>query len=203
MADTSVAPVFDYGRIFRLSERFARGTFRVHALGELPGGSPHALTRGEIQPSEPVRFTHDEGSRIKDYIGTTWGALSLVSERLISALDGFSGWQTYPVEVFDERGRLVVGYHGLAVTGRSGPIDNRLNPVEVLPPPVPQGKASPHRIGLRFRPKAWDGSDVFCPGDTAFIFMTQDAKDALVTAKVTGIELDRITEIALPLAVRG
>ena len=55
MADTSGAQAFDHGRIFSLGERFARGTFRVHSLGALPGGDPYPLTRGEIEPAEPVR----------------------------------------------------------------------------------------------------------------------------------------------------
>jgi len=70
----------------------ARGTFRVHPLGEIPGGDPLALTRGELDPKEPVRFHHDERSRTRDHIGTTLALLHLVSDRFISVLDGFSGW---------------------------------------------------------------------------------------------------------------
>src|SRR5436189_5224916 len=146
------AVVFDYRRFFALGEHFARGTFRAHALGEIPGGDPYALTRGELEPEALVRFHHDEGSRIKDHIGTTWAVLHLVSDHFVGVLDGFSGWRTYAVEIYDERGRFVPGYHGLAVTGRCGQIDNELSPVMVLPPPVPQGEGLPHRIGIRFWP---------------------------------------------------
>jgi hypothetical protein len=85
---------FDYRRFYALGEHFARGTFRVHSLGELPGRDPLSLTRAEVEPEQPVRFHHDEGSRIKDHIGTTWALLHLVSERFIAALDGFTGWRT-------------------------------------------------------------------------------------------------------------
>jgi hypothetical protein len=190
----------DYRRFYALGERFARGTFRVHSLGELPGGDPLALTRGEVELREPIRFAHDEGSRIKDHIGTTKALLHLVSDRFISALDGFSGWRTYPVEVYDADGELIVGYHGLAVTGRSGPIDDELSPVMVLPPPVPRGAAMPHRIGIRFWPETWDGSDVFMPEERGWVLVTQAVRDALSDAKITGIELHRITEIELLLS---
>jgi hypothetical protein len=190
----------DYRRIYALGERFARGTFRVHALGEIPGGDALALTRGEVEPKEPVRFHHDEGSRIKDHIGTTWALLHLVSDGFISVLDGFSGWRSYAIEVYDPRGELIPGYHGLAVTGRCGRIDDELSPVMVLPPPVPQGEAMPHRIGIRFWPETWDGSDVFMPDGSGWVLMTQEVRDALTGAKITGIELDRITEIELLLS---
>lgn len=188
---------FDYRRFYALQERFARGTFRVHALGPIPGGDPYALTRGEVQPAQPIRFHHDEGSRIRDHIGTTWGVLHLVSDRLVSVLEGFGGWRTYPVEIYDREGGLVPGYRGLAVTGRCGSVDDELSPVMVLPPPVPQGKAMPHRIGIRFRPETWDGSDVFSPERSGWVLVTQDVRDALIAAKITGIELRRITEIEL------
>jgi hypothetical protein len=191
---------FDYRRFYALGERFARGTFRVHALGELLGGDPLALTRGESDPQEPVCFHHDEGSRIKDHVGTTWALLHLVSDRFIGVLDGFRGWRTYPVEVYAKDGELVPGYHGLAVSGRSGPIDNDLSPVMVLPPPVPHGEAMPHRIGIRFWPETWDGSDVFMPAGSGWVLVTQEVRDALTAAKITGIDLDRITEIELLLS---
>lgn len=110
-------------------------------------------------------------------------------------MEGFSGWQTYPVEIFDQDGEQVPRYHGLAATGRCGPIDD-LSPVMVLPPRFPGAEAMPNRIGLRFWPDTWDGSDVFCPDDgSALTLLTQEVCDALVAAKITGIDLDRITEI--------
>jgi hypothetical protein len=185
---------FDYTGFYALGESFARGAFRVHALGEIP--DPYALTRAEIEPESPLRFHHDQGSRLKDYIGTTWAVLHIVSERFVGALEGFSGWRTYPVEIYGERGELIPNYHGLAVSGRCGPIDEDLSPVMVVPPPVPEGEAMPHRIGLRFWPETWDGSDLFCPDDgSAWTLFTQEVRDALVAAKVTGVDLDRITEI--------
>jgi len=188
---------FDYRRFYALGERFARGTFRVHALGDLPGGDPLALTRAEVEPEEPVRFHHNEGSRIKDHIGTTWATLHLVSDRFISVLDAFSGWRMYPVDVYAKDGDLIRGYHGLAVTGRSGEIDDDLSPVMVLPPHTPGGEAMPHRIGVRFWPETWDGSDVFSPEGTGFVLVTQEVRDALTAATITGIELHRITEVEL------
>ena len=187
---------FDYERYYVLGEAFKRGAFRVHALGEIP--DPYALTRAEIEPSEAICFHHDEGRRLYDLVGTTWAVLDLVSDRVTSVLadNGFTGWTTYPVAIYDDRGDAIPGYHGLAVTGRCGPIDERLSPVVTLPPAVPEGEAQPHRIGLRFHPETWDGSDVFTPEGTAHVFVAQRVRDALVEAKVTNMTLRPLTEVA-------
>ena len=188
---------FDYRRFYFLTEGLKRGAFRVHSLGDIR--DPAGMTRAEAVGHEPVRFHHDEGTRLYDYVGTTWAVLALVSERFIAVLEanGFTGWATYPIEIYDERGHAVPGYHGLAVTGRAGPIDNDLSPVMIVPAPVPGGEALPHRIGMRFWPETWDGSDVFVPDGTAAIFVTEAVRNALVKAKVTNIRLQRITEVEL------
>jgi Immunity protein family (Imm11) len=185
----------DYRRFFALGEAFTRLAFRVHALGDIP--DPYALTRAEVVPDHPIRFHYDQGTRLYDYIGTTWAVLDLVSERMIAVLrdHDFTGWATYPIEMYDATGDLVPGYHGLAVSGRCGPIDESMSPVMEVPPPVPGGATLPHRIGLRFWQETWDGSDIFSPEGTAWVLVAQTVRDALIKAKVRNISLTRITEI--------
>ncbi|HEX6700917.1 MAG TPA: hypothetical protein VF101_09330 [Gaiellaceae bacterium] len=191
--------MFDYRRFYAMGETFVRGAFRVHQLGgdlyEL-----FAIEAGELEPSDALRFHHDQGSRLKDVIGTT-SATVLYSDRLIGVLDsgGFTGWRTYAVEVYDEVGSAVPGYQGLVVTGRSGPIVRSLSRAMVVPPPVPAGKAMPHWIGLRFVPETWDGSDVFRPAGTLWTLVTQEVRDSLVAARLTGLNLRRVTEIEMAL----
>ena len=188
--------VFDYRAFFCFGEAFVRGSFRAHLLGELDH-EWEDITRGEIVPVEPVRFHHDQGGRLQDLIGTTEGTLTLVSARLVEVLatNGFSGWSTYPIELYDEHGGAISGYHGFAATGRSGPIDPSLSPVMPVPPPVPEGETLPHRIGWRFAPETWDGSDVFSPDGSAAIVVSRSVRDALLRAKVRNVDLTRITEI--------
>lgn len=187
-----------FERFYRLYEEDRRGTFRVHPLGELPiPGKPELLTWGEVTPATPVRFHRDQGTRIKDLIGTTTALLTLVSDRFVAVLreGGFSGWTTYPVGVYNEAGREVPSYHGLAITGRAGPRDNSLTPKELLPPPVPGGRAMPGRRGLLFKYGSWDGSSLFCPEGTAAITVTEEVRAALTAAKLSNLHLQRITEI--------
>jgi len=186
---------FDYSRFYTLGEGFMQGAIRVRSLDEIP--TPDALTRAEVIPQEPVRFRYDEGRQLYDYIGTTWAVLDIVSDRVVRVLtdSGFTGWTTYPVDVRYKDGQPLHGYRGLAVTGRCGPIEDKLSPVEILPPPVPGGEAMPHYMGLRFRPDTWDGSDVFTPAGTTAAVVTEHVRNALVKAEITNLSLDRLSEV--------
>lgn len=188
---------FDYSRFFVLGETFDCGAFRVRSVDD--DLDPFALTRAERTPRQPVQFRRDEGMHLYDFIGTTWAVLYLVSDRIINLLADrkFTGWTTYPVEIRDGSDDLVPGYHGLAVTGRCGPIDDTLSPIEVLPPPVPGGKSMPHHLGLRFQPATWDGSDLFTPEGTGFVFLTESVADGLLQLKldVTNLSVEPLTEV--------
>jgi hypothetical protein len=186
---------FDYSRFYELGEGFTRGAVRVDAIDEI--ADPLALTRGEVTPREPIRFRQDEGSRFYDYVGTTWAVLDVVSDRVLGILNesGFTGWTTYRIQMSDRGGNRVTGYQGLAVTGRCGPIDDQLSRVEMLSPPVPEGRVMPHYMGLHFRPETWDGSDVFTPAGTGFVFVTEQVRDALAEAQVTNLSMRPLSEV--------
>jgi Immunity protein family (Imm11) len=186
---------FDYGRLYVFGERFTRGAIRVDAVDEIV--DPFALTRAEIRPDRPLRFRWDEGSRLYDFVGTTWATLNIVSDRVVTTLRGgpFTGWATYPVDVRHKDGTRLHGYYGLAAMGRCGPIEDELSPIEVLPPPVPGGEAMPHYMGLRFRPETWDGSDCFSPEGTGFIFVSETLRDALVEAKISNLDLRSLSDV--------
>ena len=186
---------FDYRRLYHLSEGFTRGAIRVHAVDEIP--DPDGLTRADVVPQKPVRFRWDEGTRLYDFIGTTWATLKFISDRFVEVLreGAFTGWSTYSIELRYKDGVPIHGYHGLSVTGRSGPIEDELSPIEILPPPVPEGEAMPHYMGLRFRPETWDGCDVFSPEGSTFVFVTEAIRDALVEASVSNVSLERLSDV--------
>jgi hypothetical protein len=158
---------------------------------------PNALTRGEVTPVGAVPFCRAEGNDLHDLIGTTYAVLDVVSDRAVRVLEEgeFTGWTTYAVEIRESDGATVGGYHGLAITGRCGPIDDSLSPIAVLPPPVPTCEAMPHRMGLLFAPETWDHSDLFTPEGTAFVLMTHAVRDAPVDAGVTNIDLTPLTDV--------
>lgn len=51
--------------------------------------------------------------------------LGPASDRVIDLLrdEGFTGWDTFPVEVYLKDGSRLLGYQGLIVTGKCGALD--------------------------------------------------------------------------------
>jgi hypothetical protein len=151
---------FDHGRFYRFGEGFMRGSLRARPDPAL-FDSAFPLARGEATLDAPGRFTYDEGTRARDIVGTTYPPLKLVSDRLVGALAGFTGWTTYPVELTGRDGEPLPGYHGFAVTGRL------------------------------VEPDDWDGSDVFVTGEGALTFVSEPVRDALLAAGVKNVRLER------------
>jgi hypothetical protein len=156
-----------------------------------------ALARGEERPLEPIEFIRDQGGAPCDVVGTTYATLTLVSKRFLDALreHGFTGWTTFPVRIFLEKGSELEGYHGLAVTGRCGPIDDTLSEEIIVPPSVPGGRAGPGLRGLCFEPSSWDGSDVFTAAGYAGIFVVKAVKRVLEEVGITNVDFERLPEI--------
>lgn len=187
----------NFDSFYVLQSEHKRGALIVAASTDmLPPAKISQLLRGETILSSPLQFHHHMGSRPTDILDTGH-VIPLISDRVFNILqdDGFSGWSTYPVEVFGKGGARLPGYHGLMVTGRCGPIDQSRSRIIVKPPPVPTGRHYQVRLGLYFDPASYDGSDLFLPEGTAFILVTERVKKALENAKCSNAALERITEI--------
>ncbi len=140
---------------------------------------------------------HAMGGKPSDFIWTTFVTPKLISDRVAALLHEakVAGWSTYPVRVVGKDSLEIEGFHGLAVSGRCGPIDPTLSELFLKPPPVPQGKACWHRKGLFFEPRSWDGSDIFAPsGGGGFVFVVDRVKRLFEKAKVRNVKLTRLTE---------
>jgi len=83
---------------------------------ELPPGFPHAnldlLLRGELRIEKPLVVRHEMGgAQPKDVVWTTSIAPFIVCQRVVEVLSvkEFTGWTTYPVEVYNRSGEVVEG----------------------------------------------------------------------------------------------
>ena len=117
--------------------------------------------RAEARPDLPVRLEWAMGGATpSDVVWTTSADLPVFSRRVIQLLEsgGFTGWDTYPVDLVDKAGDWVPGYAGLMVTGRCDPAD--LSRSEVVVRQFPGGWF-PNFRGHFFPPESWDGSDLF------------------------------------------
>lgn len=183
----------DFSRLFNMSNSFVRGALHVQAGVDL---DDIAIFCGDERPEKPIIFRHESGGKPRDLISTTYVTLKLYSDRVIEILKdhGFSGWKTYPVEVYGKKGVRIDGYHGLAVTGRCGEIDWSRGRKERRPAPVPGGSAYDVWIGMYFDPETWDGSDLFVPEGMTCTIVTEAVKDALTAAKVSNISMRPLTQ---------
>lgn len=183
----------DFGSFCLLEDAFTPGSLRV-LLGE--SVDDMALARGDALPDEPLICRHHMGGRPRDLVGTGYGTVDLLSDRVISILrdSGFTGWKTFPVEVYGKRGERIEGYHGFSVTGRCGPIDWSKGKKVRKPPPVPWGEGYDAWVGMYFDPATWDGSDIFVPEETAYTIMVERVVTALKKAKVTNMTFKPLTE---------
>jgi hypothetical protein len=155
-----------------------------------------ALHQGRLRPESPIEFVQHEGREPMDLLGTTIG-LTLISDAFHDVLSdaSFSGWTTFPVRVVLDDGSELRGYHGLAITGRCGQIDDSLCEEVVLPPPVPGGRARRGIRGLCFRPESWDGSDLFAPPDSSYLWVGDTVRVAVERAGMTNVRFQRLSEI--------
>jgi hypothetical protein len=152
-----------------------------------------AVTRAEISvDSVEVRWSMG-ASAPGDIVRTTIAAPMIVSDRVVTILRVFSGWITYPVKLIGKNGSQLPGYHGLAITGRCGPIDNaRAIKFDKIMP----GGIYPWWRGLYFDPMTWDGTDLFMPIDrVGWIFVVERVRRALERANVGDLVFTSLDDI--------
>ena len=139
------------------------------------------------------------GSVGADLMGTDWATLLLVSDRLVDLLRCASatGWSVFPVDLRAHGNRRLSGYHGLSVTGRTGPIRKELGRDVFLEPLAPGGKAVPGTRGWCFDPKTWDESGVFTPEGAEAFCVTTPVADVLRASDLKGVRLERMSEIEM------
>jgi hypothetical protein len=189
-------------KLYEMTEAFKRGAFRpdVPDYENMGRDLLREYHRAQRQPLKPLQLSWAEGSRLVDYTGTAAVLPDVISQRFADVLNasGATGWSTYPVELHGKSAELIEGYYGLAVTGRCGPLLGERSRLEMRV--GPSGKSITYKVGFYFDEATWDGSDVFTPNDTAFVFVSDKVKRALEKAKITNVaftSLDSVAELYL------
>jgi hypothetical protein len=157
------------------------------------------LLSGKWLPSQSIVFLTHQGRIPKDLIPSSDLWAVLISDKFRDSLVAhrFSGWHTYSAEVYGANGKLLRGYSGLSITGRSGKIDEAKSQV-VEEGRYPTGRLRRMKQGLIFPPESWDGSDIFLAGDWGFIFCTERVAEVLRLANLTNVRLTRASEYRYP-----
>lgn len=183
---------------FELSDPLADNPFRLKS--RLPseaiadGVNVELLSQGKSQLEKPIQFDAAQGMESTDFLWTQLVIPVCVSDRVVRLLGGneVTGWSTYPVEVFDQQGRLLDGYHGLALTGGVCDADYSLSSVVTKPPPTPRGSSYDVYRGLYFDVDQWDGADMFWVGRVRVV--VERVKKVLEQNDVSNVCFTRLTE---------
>ncbi|MEQ9263610.1 MAG: hypothetical protein RLN81_00190 [Balneolaceae bacterium] len=153
--------------------------------------------RGKKIDNVSLNFEPSQGSRIKDYIPTTYVSLHLFSNKIFEELEknNFSGFRKVPINLKDGNSNNIEGYSLLTVTGKCGKTFKDEKTIQTLPPITEFGKAMDHYIGIFFDVDTWDGSDFFMPEETGFIFFTERVKEVLLKLNISNLTITNIKDI--------
>lgn len=141
----------------------------------------------------PVNFKQDTGNNFADILDTGWPSLHLISDRLNSILkdNGLTGWQTFPIKLYDKRGKEITGYRGFSIIGQCGP--KNYDSCEIIEKTlVPNGPICRYCRGVSI--DEWDGSDFFTPEGSYSIIITKKAADVLKNSKVTNLSIVNLAD---------
>ncbi len=148
--------------------------------------------------SFPVVFKHEDGKKMCDIINTGWAGLYLISDKLRDLLTehNLSGWQTFPVKIYDKKDNEINGYHGFSVLGRSGTIDYS-NCTFTEKRFVPTGPICKYYKGATINPEEWDGHDFFRPRGSLHTLTTEKVYKVLTKIKLSNIEFEKLDDIEI------
>lgn len=195
----------EYSNLFSMDDPLATRPMRLSneadprfKIGEFDD-FVHSLFRGERQAEPPLCLRAYRGGQPVEVIWSAYPPITVVSQRVVDLFrnQGFTGWATYTVEVRDKTGKVLPGYHGLAVTGRTGERD--LSRVEVSSRLLhPLGKPQTILTGFYFEDDSWDGSDFCVVGSTIRIVVTGRVVEFFRRAKIRNVEFVRLPEVETP-----
>ena len=180
---------FDFSDFFSLHDPLASRPLRFAPLDPTLGGLAVPLSRGELTFATPIVVQATMGVQASPFLWSTMPPLLLVNDLVITILKEaqFTGWTTYPVRLLGRKAEEIYGYHGFAVTGRCGELDLKDSRLITIPAPSPKGKSYQVRVGVYFKPEAWDGSDIFMFSEWGYRIFKRQVVEAFKRAKLKNI----------------
>jgi hypothetical protein len=153
------------------------------------------IVRGEYKHPSPVVLQRKKGTKYYDLLEAGYVGMYVISDRMKQLLEKekIAGWSTYDVEVYGSMNERIDGYHGLAVSGRCGPLDN--SKCERVTKQRDNGVAYQTWLGFYFDIDTWDKSDIFVPDGTIFKVVTEKFRSLVISNKLTNVSFDRLTEV--------
>jgi hypothetical protein len=192
-------------QIYKLSSKHLSSTFQAHPdLDNIKvnDGIPKAfkLILGNYESINfPVVFKQAYGNKLHDILNTGWAGLYLISDKLLNILEinKLTGWKIYPINLFNKKKTELFGYHGLSITGRSGPVYCKKESI-FEKRYVPTGPLSETYKGYFIDLSSWNQNDFFLPKEYYGTFISENAATVLMNQNVTNISIENISNIEIP-----
>ncbi|MGH2543807.1 MAG: hypothetical protein ACRDIB_13470 [Ardenticatenaceae bacterium] len=197
----STSTYLDYQTLYELFDPLANRPLRLTPEGcsdWLTHQQAVTLLLGQAVPlAQPVCLRGYMGRQVTDFLWCALTPLICLSQRVVDLLSEppFTGWSTYPVELYDRDHERLTGYHGLAITGRAGKRDRSQSQVVTKPPPVAGGLERQVYRGLYFQDEAWDRSDLFMVN--GFKVVTEAVYQAFKRRKLSNARFTSLTDVEL------
>lgn len=186
------------GNFFDFGSKLLSSTVQVHLVKD--NRSDHSkinqwnLVKGNFEGCEfPITFKQEYGKKLTDILDTGWPCSYLISAKLKDILEknGFTGWVTFPIQLFDKKSNEIFGYHGFSVVGKCARIDYKKSKI-IEKRLIPTGPICQYYQGIEV--DEWDGSDFFSPDRNSSIYVTQRVAIALKNNKITNLRLEDVAE---------
>jgi hypothetical protein len=198
----SPANAVDYSQLFLLDDPVSSRYLRLsNRQDRLSIDKEILVSHGDLQPPKPLVMKGYMGGQITDIL---WSGsiLVCVSQKVIDILldNRFSGWSTFPVEVYDRRNNYLPGYYGFAIPSFVGDQELKRSEIITKPPNGVGGETYTVYKGVYFDESKWDGSDFFRITE-GFIAVTKRVKDAFTKDKIKNIEFTPLPDVEIMTAV--
>ena len=155
------------------------------------------LIKGDYKSIDfPVIFKQKQGKNWTDILDTGWVNFFLISERMKVILESnkLTGWQIFPVEIYDKKGNEIFGYHGFSVIGRCSPIDYKKSEI-IIKKRFSTGPECKFYKGIFI--DEWNGMDFFTPEDNYQIIVTRKAAEILKENKISNMRLENLADMEM------
>lgn len=150
------------------------------------------LIRGEYSHySFPLIFHQYDGNRFRDILDTRYISAYLISDKMRDLLssNNITGWETYPIELYDKKEHPICGYNGFSITGRGGEFDKNYE-LGYLNNDKNHFGATTRGV---YNLNNWDGSDFFII-DPIRIIVTERVMKLLKKNKIDAIEYKKLSD---------
>jgi len=188
---------------FNFGSKLVSSTVQAHSVGLKKDANDiddhWNLIKGNYKGINfPIIFKQEYGKNLTDILDTGWPSLFLISIRMKMILEEnkLTGWQTFPIKLYDKKENEIPEYYGFSIIGKCAPI-NYGNSEIVEKRLVPTGPICKFYKGISI--DKWNRVDFFTPEGSYTIFATKKAADILRKNKITNMRFEDVCDIEIDI----